>query len=64
MRVAALNAIDEAWVEQVDYLQQIQSAVSGRAMAQRNLVFEFQKDGLEAFGKMKLMIWENIMRNS
>ena len=24
MRVAALNAIDEAWVEQVDYLQQIQ----------------------------------------
>ena len=63
MRVAALNAIDEAWVEQVDYLQQIQSAVSGRAMAQRNLVFEFQKDGLEAFGKMKLMIWENIMRN-
>lgn len=63
MRVAALTAIDEAWVEQVDYLQQMQMAISGRAMAQRNLVFEFQKDGLEAFEKMKRMIWENIMRN-
>ena len=63
MRVAALTAIDEAWVEQMDYLQQMQAAISGRAMAQRNLVFEFQKDALEAFEKMKIVIWENIMRN-
>lgn len=63
MRVAALNAIDEAWVEQVDYLQQIQGAIRGRASAQRNLLFEFQKEGLEAFQKMELIILENIMRN-
>ena len=63
MRVAALTAIDEAWVEQMDYLQQMQAAISGRAMAQRNLVFEFQKDALEAFEKMEIVIWENIMRN-
>ena len=63
MRIAALNAVDNAWIEQVDYLQQIQAAVSGRALAQRNLLYEFQKDGMEAFEKMKVTILENIMRN-
>lgn len=63
MRIAALNAVDNAWIEQVDYLQQIQAAVSGRALAQRNLLYEFQKDGMEAFEKMKATILENIMRN-
>ncbi len=63
LRVAALSAIDEAWVEQVDYLQQIQAAVSGRASAQRNLLFEFQKEALEAFRKMEKIILRNIMRN-
>lgn len=50
-------------MEQVDYLQQIQGAIRGRASAQRNLLFEFQKEGLEAFQKMELIILENIMRN-
>jgi preprotein translocase subunit SecA len=50
-------------VEQVDYLQQIQAAVSGRASAQRNLLFEFQKEALEAFRKMETIILRNIMRN-
>lgn len=63
MRVAALRTIDETWVEQVDYLQQTQAAVSGRTIAQRNPMFEYQKDGLEAFEKMKLTVLENIMRN-
>lgn len=63
IRVAALNAVDEAWVEQVDYLQQIQAAVTGRASAQRNILFEFQKESLEAFRKMEKIILNNIMRN-
>lgn len=63
MRKAALSAIDDAWVEQVDYLWQMQMAVMGRASAQRNPVFEFQKDALEAFRKMEHRILNNIMRN-
>lgn len=63
IRVAALTAIDEAWVEQVDYLQQLQSAVSGRATAQRNLLFEYQKDAYESFKKMENTVLRNIMRN-
>lgn len=63
MRVAALNAIDDGWVEQVDYLQQIQAAVSGRSSAQRNPIYEFQKDALESFRKMEVTVLRNIMRN-
>lgn len=63
MRVAALQAIDDGWVEQVDYLQQMQSAVSGRAAAQRNPIYEFQKDALESFRKMESSILNHVMRN-
>lgn len=63
MRVATLRAIDESWIEQVDYLQQLQAAVSGRTSAQRNPVFEYQQDALESFRKMENTILENIMRN-
>jgi preprotein translocase subunit SecA len=63
MRVAALKAIDEAWVEQVDYLQQLQTAVTGRSSAQRNPVYEYQKEALNSFGEMKETILKNITRN-
>ena len=63
VRVAALSAIDDAWIEQVDYLQQLQSAVSGRSSAQRNLMFEYHAEALESFRKMELTIKENIIRN-
>jgi preprotein translocase subunit SecA len=63
MRVASLKAIDEAWVEQVDYLQQLQAAVTGRSSAQRNPVYEYQKEALYSFEEMKETILKNIMRN-
>lgn len=63
MRMAMLQAIDDAWVEQVDYLQQLQTAVSGRASAQRNVVFEYQKEALESFHKMEKMVLRNTVRN-
>lgn len=63
MRMAILSAIDDAWVEQVDYLQQLQVAVSGRATAQRNLLFEYQNDAFESFEKMQNIVYQNAMRN-
>lgn len=63
MRHAALAAIDEAWVEQVDYLQQLQAAVLGRSTAQRNPVYEYQKEALLSYGDMKETILKNIVRN-
>lgn len=63
MRIATLQAIDDAWVEQVDYLQQLQAAVMGRASAQRNPVHEYQRDGLESFQLMEKTILKNVIRN-
>ena len=63
MRTAMLAAIDDAWVEQVDYLQQLQSAVMGRSSAQRNPVYEYQKEALISYGDMKDAIMKNIARN-
>lgn len=63
VRVAALTAIDEAWVDQVDYLLQLQTAVSGRSTAQRNVVFEFQNEAIESYCKMEFQTKRSIVRN-
>ncbi len=63
IRVSALSAIDEAWIEQVDYLQQLQGAVAGRSSAQRNIIYEYQGEALESFRKMESRIKRNIIRN-
>ncbi len=63
MRVATLQAIDEAWIEQVDYLQQLQYAVAGRSTAQRNPIYEYQKEALMSFQKMEKNIKRNMIRN-
>ena len=63
IRIAILNAIDEMWVEQVDYLQQLQSAVSGRSTAQRNTIYEYRLEALESFQKMQDSVWSRLMKN-
>lgn len=63
MRISTLKAIDESWVEQVDYLQQLQAAVSGRSVAQRNPLFEYQDEAKESFDKMERTILKNMIRN-
>ena len=63
MRRCTLKAIDDAWIEQVDYLQQLQTAVRGRASAQRNVQFEYQKESMRAFQIMEKRIKRNIIRN-
>ncbi len=63
IRMAVLSALDNAWVEQVDYLQQLQAAVSGRSMAQRNPVFEYQKEALKSFREMERTAKKDMIRN-
>lgn len=63
MRIAILNAIDNAWVEQVDYLQQLQVVVAGRTFAQRNLLLEYQNDAFISFQEMEKIVFANAVRN-
>lgn len=64
LRKSVLTAIDDAWVEQVDYLQQLQSAVSGRSTAQRNPVYEYQKEAFTSYTDMENLIMKNAVRNA
>ena len=49
--------------EQVDYMQQLQAAVSGRSTAQRNPLFEYQNEAFDSFEKMENTVFENAMRS-
>lgn len=63
IRLCCLRAIDDAWVEQVDYLQQLQYVVGGRSTAQRNPVFEYHEEAYESFLRMEKTIKQEIIRN-
>ena len=63
LQVMILKAIDEAWIEEVDYLQQLRQAVAGRSYTQRNLAFEYHEEAYKAFGRMKEKIRFRMLRN-
>ncbi|HEL2406300.1 TPA: accessory Sec system translocase SecA2 [Streptococcus suis] len=62
-RIAALKAIDECWVEEVDYLQQLRVIAGARQAAQRNPVFEYHQEAYKGYQKMKEEIRRNILQN-
>ena len=41
VREATLKAVDDGWVELIDYLEQLKYAVAGRASAQRNVTVSY-----------------------
>lgn len=63
VRYSLLQSIDDAWVEQVDYLQQLMAAVRGRSTAQRNPVYEYQVEAQRSFEEMRQSIYRNAIRN-
>lgn len=63
VRLCTLKALDDAWVEEVDYLQQLQAVISGRSSAQRNLLYEYQKEARTSFENMENIIKEALVRN-
>lgn len=62
-RLCTLKALDDGWVEEVDYLQQLQAAISGRSSAQRNLLFEYQREARISFENMEKSIKKAMIRN-
>lgn len=63
LRKSVLKAIDSAWIEQVDYLQQLKSNVNQRQKGQRNSIFEYHKVALDSFKQMEDIIKHRIIRN-
>lgn len=63
IREATLAAVDDGWVELIDYLDQLKSAVSGRSTAQRNVVFEYQNEAYSSYSDTERVVKRNIIRN-
>ena len=63
VREAILAAVDEGWVELIDYLEQLKYAVAGRASAQRNVMFEYQNEAFESYLDTEKVVKRNIIRN-
>ena len=63
IRACMLKALDEGWVEEVDYLQQLQYAITSRGTAQRNPLFEYSREAYRSFSDMESSMMEGIARN-
>ena len=63
LRACMLKAIDEGWIEEVDYLQQLQYAITSRGTAQRNPIYEYSREAYQSFDEMKTAMMERIARN-
>lgn len=62
-RLCTLKALDDGWIEEVDFLQQLQAAISGRSTAQRNLLYEYQREARLSFRDMEKSIKKAMIRN-
>lgn len=62
-KLVILRAIDRAWVDQLDYLQQLKNMVNGRGMAQHKPINEFGKEARRHFFDMEDQIYTNIFRS-
>lgn len=62
-RLCTLKSLDDGWIEDVDYLQQLQAAISGRSTAQRNLLYEYQREARLSFRDMEKSIKKAMIRN-
>ncbi len=63
IREATLKAVDDGWVELIDYLEQLKYAVVGRASAQRNVIFEYQNEAYASYLDTSRVVKRNIIRN-
>jgi preprotein translocase subunit SecA len=57
-----LKAIDVAWVEQVDFLEQLKTVVQDRNVAQHKVEYTYRKEAFFAFEEMKKRINRDIVR--
>ena len=62
-RLALLKAIDDNWVEQVDYLQQLSLAIGGQSAAQKNPIVEYYQEAYHGFEEMKRQVKKDMVRN-
>ena len=63
LRLSLLKAIDDNWVEQVDYLQQLSLAIGSQSASQKNPIVEYYQEAYAGFETMKQQIRTDMVRN-
>ncbi len=63
LRRMTLRAIDDAWIREIDFLQQLRQSVSGRQFAGRNVMQEYYQESYYAYQRMTDDIHQAMMRN-
>lgn len=61
-KIVILRAIDKAWIDQLDYLQQLKTMVNGRSMAQHKPLNEFGREARRRFFEMEQEIYMELFR--
>ncbi|WP_281164565.1 accessory Sec system translocase SecA2 [Liquorilactobacillus sicerae] len=62
-RSCVLKAIDNAWIEEVDNLQQLRAVISNRQIAQKNPIYEYHQAAANAYLQMQSLILHKIVQN-
>lgn len=62
-KVIILRAIDQAWVNQLDYLQQLKNMVNSRGMAQHKPLNEFGREARRRFFEMEDEIYLGVVKS-
>ena len=55
-RVVLLRTVDSKWMDHIDNMDRLKSAISMRSIAQHNPVQEYRREGFEMFGEMNQSI--------
>ncbi|MGT2926287.1 accessory Sec system translocase SecA2 [Streptococcus cuniculipharyngis] len=61
LRLASLKALDEAWIEEVDYLQQLRLVLSGVSASQTNPLFDYHQQAHQAYLKMQERVQDYLL---
>ncbi len=62
-RMMTLKAIDECWIEEVDYLEQLKHAMNARQYTRENILFEFHLEAGKSYERMRQRIARRAVRN-
>ncbi len=62
VRKMLLRAIDDEWIDQIDYMQQLRIIVGGRRFAQRNEIYEYLTESHDSYMNMRTRVHEKMMK--
>lgn len=63
IRTMIIRSLDQCWINEVDYMQQLRTAIAGRQYAQRNPRYEYRREAYASFQEMTKRVEETICRN-